>query len=45
MVDTEDSIEVASQTDGKRGENRKVDYVVSELARYGVVVGALQETK
>ena len=44
MVDTEGSIEVASQTNGKRGEDRKVDQVVGELARYDVVVGALQET-
>ena len=45
MVDTEGCIEVASQTNGKRGEDRKVDQVVGELARYDVVVGALQETK
>ena len=44
MVDTEGSIEVASQTDGKRGEDRNLDQVVSELARYDVVIGALQET-
>ena len=41
MVDTEGPIKVASQ----RGEDKKVDQVVCELARYDVVVGALQETK
>ena len=44
MVDTEGPIEVASQS-AERGEDRKVDQVVCELAKYGVVVGALQETK
>ena len=44
MVDTEGPIEVASW--GKDwGEDRKVDLVVSELARYEVLAGALQETK
>ena len=44
MVDTEGLIEVASR--GKeRGEDRKVDLVVRELARYDVVAGTLQETK
>ena len=44
MVDTEGPIEIASR--GKEwGEDRKVDLVVSELARYEVVAGALQETK
>ena len=44
MVDTEGPIEVASR--GKEwGEDRKVDWVVSELARYEVLAGALQETK
>ena len=43
MVDTEDPIEVASQWN-ERGEARKVDLVVGELARYVVVIGALQET-
>ena len=44
MVDTEGPIEVASR--GKEwGEDRKVDLVVSELAWYEVVAGALQETK
>jgi len=39
-------VEVASQrSDGQRGEDRKVDQVVYALGRYGVVVGALQETK
>ena len=44
MVDTEGPIEVASQRN-ERGEDRKVDLVVGELARYDVVIGALQETK
>ena len=44
MVDTEGPIEVASQRN-ERGEDRKVDLVVSELARYDVMIGALQETK
>ena len=44
MVDTEGPIEVASQRN-ERGEDRKVDLVVGELARYNVVIGALQETK
>ena len=44
MVDTEGPIEVASQWN-ERGEDRKVDLVVGKLARYGVVIGALQETK
>ena len=43
MVDTQSPIAVANQ--GVRGEDRKVDQVVCELDRYGVVVGALQETK
>ena len=46
MVDTVGTIEVASQrADGRRGEERKVDQIVCELERYGVVVGALQETR
>ena len=44
MVDTDGPIEVASQS-AERGEDRKVDQVVYELAKYGVVVGVLQETK
>ena len=44
MVDTEGPIEVASQN-AKRGEDRKVDQVVCNLERYGVMVAALQETK
>ena len=44
MVGTEGPIEVASQRN-VRGEDSKVDLVVSELARYDVVIGALQETK
>ena len=44
MVDTEGSVAVASQR-GETGEERKVDQIVYELARYRVVVGALQETK
>ena len=44
MVDTEGPIEVASQRK-ERGEDRKVDTVVGELARYDVAIGALQETK
>lgn len=43
MVDTEGSRQVASQ--GQRGEDRKIDLIVSELERYSVVVAALQETK
>ncbi len=35
---------MACQSAG-RGDDRKVDHVVCELARYGVVVGALQETR
>ena len=46
MVDTEGSLEVASQrSDGQGGEDRKVDQIVCELARYDVLVGALQQTK
>ena len=44
IVDMEGPIEVASQRN-VRGEDSKVDLVVSELARYDVVIGALQETK
>ena len=44
MVDTEGPIEMASQRN-KRGEARQVDLVVGELARYDMVIGALQETK
>ena len=44
MVGTEGPIEVASQS-AERGEDRKVDQVVCKLSRYGVMVGALQETK
>ena len=44
MVDTESPIEVASQWN-ENGEDRKVDLVVGEQARYDVVIGALQETK
>ena len=44
MVDTDRPIEIASESAG-RGEARMVDQVVHELGRYGVVVGALQETK
>ena len=44
MVDTEDPIVVASQRNERR-EDRKVGLVVGELARYDVVIGALQETK
>ena len=44
MVETEGPIEVASQS-AERGEDRKVDQVVCELAKYGVVVEELQETK
>ena len=44
MVDMEGPIEMASERN-ERGEDRKVDLVVGELARYDVVVGALQETK
>ena len=37
MVDTEGPIEVASQrADGQRGEDRKADQIVCELARYDV---------
>ena len=46
MVDTEGPVEVSSQTsNNQRGETRKVDQIVFELTRYGVSVGALQETK
>ena len=44
MVDTGGPNEVASHREN-RGEDRKVDQVVCELARYNVAVGALQETK
>ena len=44
IVDREGTIEVASQ-DEEWGEDRKVNLVVRELARHGVVAGALQETK
>ena len=44
MVDTEGPIEVASQRNEQR-EDRKVDLVVGELARYDLVIGALQVTK
>lgn len=44
MVDTAGCVEVASCHAG-RGEDCKVDLVISEQARYVIVVGALQETK
>ena len=44
MVDTEGPIEIASQGKEWR-EDKEVDLVVSELAQYEVVAGALQETK
>ena len=44
MVDTEGPIEVARQRN-ERGEDRKTDVVVGQLARYDVAIGALQETK
>ena len=37
MVNTEGPIEVASQS-AERGEDRKVDQAVCELAKYGLVV-------
>ena len=41
MVDTEGFLEVAcQQTGGQRGEDRKVDQIVCELARY-VLVGCV----
>ena len=43
-MDREGPIEVASRGE-EWGEDRKVDLVVRELARYDVVAGALQETK
>ena len=46
MVDTAGLVEVSSQTsNNQRGQTRKVDQIVFELTRYGVSVGALQETK
>ena len=46
MVSTEGPVEVASQrADGQRGEDRKVDLIVSEMERYNVKVAALQETR
>ena len=46
MVDTEGPVEVASQaSSNQRGEMQKVEQTVFELTRYGVSVGALQETK
>ena len=44
MVDTKGPIEVASWGN-EWGEDRKVDLVVKEFARYDAVAGALQETK
>ena len=43
MVDTEGPVDIASY--GQRGEDRKIDQIVLELMRFGVSVGALQETK
>ena len=44
IVDTAECVEVASHhTD--RGEDREIDLVISEQARYVIVVGALQKTK
>ena len=46
MVDTEGPIEIASRRqDKRRGEDRKVDWIVRELKRYNVKVAGLQETK
>ena len=46
MVDMEVLLKVASQRAGsQRGEHRKVDLILNELDRYGVVVAALQETR
>ena len=46
MVDVTGPIEIAAQRPGgQRGEDRKIDLIIHELARYKVSVGALQETK
>ena len=46
MVDTEGPIEIASRRqDKRRGEDRKVDWIVRELKRYNMKVAGLQETK
>ena len=46
LVDVEGSIETARQNcDANVVDERKIDQVVSELDKYQVVVGALQETK
>ena len=46
MLDVEGSIKTARQRcETREAEDRKIDQVVSEVGRYGVVVAALQETK
>ena len=46
LLDVDGSIETARQgCDVSVADERKIDQVVSELDRYQVVVGALQETK
>ncbi len=46
LLEVEGSVRTARQGSAvKDAEDRKIDRVVSELGRYGAVVGALQETK
>ena len=46
VLDVEGSVETARQgSEAATSEDRRIDQVVGVLDRYGVVVGALQETK
>ena len=46
VLDIEGSVKTARQDcEVRDAEDRKIDQVVSELNRYGIVVAALQETK
>ena len=46
MVHVTGPIEIATQRPGdQRGEDRKIDLIVHELATHNVSVGSLQETK
>ena len=46
MVDVIGPIEIAAQRPGnERWEDQKINLIVHKLARYNILVGALQETR
>ena len=46
MLDVEGSVETARQSsEAATSKDRRINQVVGVLDRYGIVVGALQETK